>query len=305
MNTYQAEQAVFDHVFGNTQRISDESRTQWVSILTFLTMIAEITVGVWSGSVALLADGIHMGAHALALGLATLAYRFTRKYANDRRLSWGSGKINGLVAYTSSLFLLFTVVSIVYEACERLLHPTFLHYEEALIVAFVGLVINLLSVFILIKAPVDHSCGKHDHNFKAALIHVIADSLTSVGALVGILAAWVLGWNWVDPVVGLIASWFILKWVINLIKSSAAVLLDREADPALREKVLKALRTLSPEVIVLDLHVWAVGPDTWVVVAILNSKDPYTSEDYRAVLARIPGVNHPVVELKFNAVEPI
>ncbi|MFH4356022.1 MAG: CDF family Co(II)/Ni(II) efflux transporter DmeF [Neisseriaceae bacterium] len=310
MDQYSLSNEYFDHDFGNGDACHAESRTQLVALLTLATMGVEIGIGWWSGSMALLADGVHMGAHALALGLSTLAYRFTRKFAKDRSFSWGSGKINGLVAYTNALFLLLTVGWIFLESADHLLHPVLMHYKEAAAVAFLGLLVNLLSVFILIRglwrsekpqhvghthvSGVDH---QHDSNFQAVLIHVLADSLTSVAALLGIIAAWNWGWNWLDPLIGLVASAVILKWTLGLLSHSTSILLDREANSTLRNQVVTALKRVNPSVDIADLHIWAVAPKSWVVVAMVKCPSAYSSERYRQALAEIELVHHPIVEV--------
>ena len=299
------------HDFGNHAVYRQEKKIKWVVFITLIMMLTEISTGAWAGSMALLADGVHMGIHALALGLASFAYYFTRKYATDRSFSWGSGKINGLIAYTNAIFLGITVLLIVYESLSRLVHPAVMYYQEAALVAVLGLLVNVISVFIFlhdssipdISADIDDIKAdhhQHDHNFKAVISHILADTLTSVGAIVGITAAYFFGWNWLDPVIGLLASLLILKWCWSLLKRSSSLLLDKEADFSVRQQVIDALKRVNPGVKIVDLHIWCVGLDSWVVVALLHSSANYSSEDYRLAVEEIEGIHHPIVELQLN-----
>ncbi|MCV2508916.1 MAG: CDF family Co(II)/Ni(II) efflux transporter DmeF [Neisseriaceae bacterium] len=320
MTSKQDSKQIVQHDFGNHSIYQEEKKTKLVTIITLVTMVAEISVGIWSGSMALLADGVHMGGHALALGLATLAYYLTRKYADDRSFTWGSGKINDLVAYTSSIFLMGTIVFNMWESVNRLFNPVQMLYKEAAIVAFIGLLVNLFSIFILVRNPENehhhHSHGNHNHhshsvneknidlnsydnNFKAAVIHVAADSATSVAALLGIFAAWAWGWNWLDPMIGLIASVVILKWSVGLLKSSGSVLLDKESDADIKSQVIDSIKVVNPQADIMDLHIWSVGPRSFVVVAIIGSSiEEDSSNRYRTALERIEGVYHPVIEIQ-------
>lgn len=292
------------HDFGNHTVYRQEKKIKWVVLITLMTMTAEISTGIWAGSMALLADGVHMGVHALALGLASFAYYFTRKYATDRSFSWGSGKINGLIAYTNAIFLVITVLLIIYESLARLIHPVLMHYQEAALVAVLGFLVNAISVLIFIhdssasdSTNMAASYHEHDHNFKAVISHVLADTLTSVGAIAGIMAAYFFGWNWLDPVIGLLASLLILKWCYSLLKQSSSLLLDKEADFSVRQQVIDALKKVNPRVKIIDLHIWCVGLNSWVMVALLHSSANYSSEDYRLAVEEIKGMHHPIVEL--------
>ncbi|QRN41497.1 MAG: CDF family Co(II)/Ni(II) efflux transporter DmeF [Neisseriaceae bacterium] len=317
MDSNNTSDRTIQHDFGNHSIYQEEKKTKLVTVIIVVTMIAEIIVGVWSGSMALLADGVHMGGHALALGLATLAYYLTRKYADDRSFTWGSGKINDLVAYTSSILLMATIAFMIWESVSRLFHPVQMLYEEAVMVAFIGLLVNLFSIFILLRNPEnEHTHGIHDHcshsenrnnidlnsydnNFKAAIIHVVADSATSVAALLGIFIAWIWGWDWLDPMIGLIASMVILKWSVGLLKNSGSVLLDKESGSGIKKQVVDSIKTVNPQAHIMDLHIWSVGPKSYVVVAIIGSSvDQDSSSRYRSMLEQIEGVYHPVIEIR-------
>jgi len=309
-----AEKLHLAHDFGQGRKRKAEQRTLFVTLLTLVTMVAEIFGGWITGSMALLADGIHMGGHALALGLATAAYYFSRRHAKDRRLSLGSGKIADLAAYTSALFLGVSVVWLVFESIHRLLNPQALMAKEALLVAVIGLVINLLSAWLL--AGSDDACQGHSHNtshshdhghqhnhgasqdnnLKAALVHVIADAVTSVAAILGLIAAWLWGWLWLDPVIALVASLVVLRWAVGLLRQTGAILLDAEAPETLRADVLKHLNAVEGTQ-VMDLHLWSVGQGAWTLTASLVNHLPTSPDTYKEQLMHLPGLHHPVIEV--------
>lgn len=295
------------HDFGQGRVSMAEQRTLWVMLLTVLTMVAEIVAGYWTGSMALLADGIHMGTHALALGLAAAAYYLMRRYAHDRRLSLGSGKISDLTAYSTSLLLLLTTAWLMVESVSRLLNPQALHAAEAMAVACIGLAVNIVSAWLLAGAhdhahhghDHDHGQGHHHHdaNLRAALLHVLADAFTSVAAIIGIAAAWWKGWLWLDPVIALAASLLILRWAVGLIKQTTAVLLDKEADKVLRERISACLHQIEDTDIV-DLHIWSVGQGAWTMVAAVVHHGDASPSDYKTLLAGINGLHHPIIEVE-------
>lgn len=313
-----AEQVHLAHDFGQGKKRKAEQRTLFVTILTLATMAAEIFGGWITGSMALLADGIHMGGHALALGLATAAYYFSRRHANDRRLSLGSGKIADLAAYTSALFLGVSVVWLVFESIHRLLNPQALMAKEALLVAVIGLIINLLSAWLLTGS--DDACQGHSHaashehneeashkhshnhehqqdnNLKAALVHVIADAVTSVAAILGLIAAWLWGWVWLDPAIALLASVVVLRWAVGLLRQTGAILLDAEAPEKLRAEVLQQLNTVEGTQ-VMDLHLWSVGQGAWTLTASLVNHLPTSPDAYKEQLMHLPGLHHPIIEV--------
>lgn len=329
-----AEQSRHAHDFGQGGKKRAETRAWQVTALTLVTMLAEVIAGWITGSMALLADGIHMAGHALALGLAAVAYSLTRRHAHDRRLSLGSGKISDLAAYTSALLLMLTTVWLIAESLRRLWTPEPLMAMEAMTVAVIGLIVNIASVFLLQGGhshahghehehehehhdadPQHHThqqdapatdpnatgaahsdAGAGDHNLRAALVHVMADAITSVAAIIGLLAAWRWGWNWLDPFIALVASVIIAKWSLGLLRQTAAVLLDAEAPAALRQQVATRLQLIDGTHI-NDLHVWSVGQGAWTVVASVTTHHPYSADDYRAQLSQLAGIHHPIIEV--------
>ncbi|PTD97788.1 CDF family Co(II)/Ni(II) efflux transporter DmeF [Pseudothauera lacus] len=300
------------HDFGQGARRKAETRTLLVTVLTLVTMVAEIAGGWITGSMALLADGVHMGGHALALGLATAAYYLARRHARDRRLSLGSGKIGDLAAFTSALFLGATTLWLIVESTHRLLEPQPLRAVEAMVVAVIGLAVNLLSAWLLAGSH-DHSHDHgHDHahghdphhahapqdnNLRAALVHVIADALTSVAAIVGLLAAWLWGWQWLDPVIALVAALVILRWAAGLLRQTAAVLLDVEGPQALRDEVRERIESV-PGTRIVDLHLWSVGQGAWTLTVSVVSHAQASPADYRARLTGLANLHHPIIEVQ-------
>lgn len=317
------------HDFGQGRKQRAETRALWVTLLTLVTMVAEVIGGWLTASMALLADGIHMAGHALALGLAAAAYYLARRHAGNRRLSLGSGKIGDLAAYTSALFLGASTLWLVAESIQRLLHPQPLMAAEAMAVAVAGLVVNLLSAWLLAgghghahhhghahgqhddehhhehdhcdahgHADAGHDHGpRQDNNLRAALVHVIADAVTSVAAIVGLLAAWLWGWQWLDPAIALVASLVILRWAVGLLRQTGAVLLDAEGPDGLRGQVRERLESVAGTRVV-DLHLWSVGQGAWTLVASVVSHAPASPADYRARLHGLAGIHHPIIEVQ-------
>lgn len=205
----------------------NERKTLWVIVLTLITMIAEILYGYLSHSMALLADGYHMGTHVLALSLTYMAYFLMRYCANSVRFPHGTQKIGTLAAYTSALFLALTGVWILLEAAERFFHPLRIHFNEAITVATIGLVVNALCIFVM---EYGHRRFEADYNFKAAYYHILADVLTSVFAIVALIIGKYIGWIWLDAVIGIVGGLLILKWAYGLIKNTSVVLIDMKTN---------------------------------------------------------------------------
>ncbi len=295
----------YQHDFGQGEKKTAEQRAILVTVLTLLTMAVEIVAGIVTGSMALLADGIHMAGHAMALGLTAGAYYLTRRHAHNRRLSLGSGKIGDLAAYTSGLLLAAATLWLIVESVHRLLIVQTLEPLEAMLVATIGLLVNLASAWLL--AGGHHHHHGHDHhghhhhhdaNLRAALVHVLADAMTSVAAIVGLLAAWLWGWDWLDPVIALVACVVIMRWAYGLLKQTVRTLLDHEAPKHIREQV-ETILTRTPDTHIVDLHIWSVGQNTWTMTAALVTHADLTPEKLRSELHNIPGLHHPIVEINF------
>lgn len=198
-----------------------ENKTMWVVLLTAVTMVVEIIFGLTTKSMALLADGIHMGSHVLAIGLSWLAYVIVRKVSKSNKFTGNSDKILSLSGYSSGLMLLIFAIVIMVEAVQRFYNPMTIAYKEAILIAIIGLAVNISSAFIL-----HHKHEHSDHNIRAAYLHVIADALTSVSAILGLTAAWIWDIPFIDTIAALISSFVIIKWSIGLLKDSGKVLLD-------------------------------------------------------------------------------
>lgn len=203
-----------------------ERKTLIVIILTLLTMAAEIVFGYLSHSMALLADGYHMGTHALALGLTYIAYVFIRKFAGSPRFPHGTDKIGTLTAYTSSIFLGLTGLWIIGEAMSRLLHPVRIIFNEAILVAFIGLAVNAACIIVM---ETGHEKKHTDYNFKAAYYHILADALTSILAILALVIGKYLGWTCLDALIGILGGVLIVKWAVKLLKDTVAVLIDMQS----------------------------------------------------------------------------
>ncbi|MDO8694004.1 MAG: CDF family Co(II)/Ni(II) efflux transporter DmeF [Sheuella sp.] len=262
-----------DHVFDSSSQAAEKS-TRVVMWITFAMMLVEISTGWWYNSMALLADGWHMSSHAVAIGLSAFAYSAARRYARDPRFAFGTWKIEILGGFASAVFLLGVAAMMIFGSVERMFDPQPIHYKEAIIVAILGLGVNVVCAMILGRVHHDHGQG-HDHghghehghghhqdlNLKSAYIHVIADAATSVLAIVALIGGWVWGWSWLDPLMGVLGGVLVAVWAQGLIKETGKVLLDREMDHPVVEEIREAVETASAsgDTKVTDLHVWRVG----------------------------------------------
>jgi len=263
-----------------------------VIILTILTMGAEISTGILTGSMALLADGWHMGTHAFALGITWFAYIMARRYANISTFSFGTGKFGVLAGYTSALFLGVTAVYMIVESTKRFLYPVDIGFNEAIIVAIIGLLVNVLSVWLL-RADKDHH--HHDHNLKAAYLHVLADALTSVLAIIALLFGKYFGLVFLDPVMGLVGGVLIGSWSWGLLKSSGFILLDGNQDQKTKQAIIEAIEA-DQDAKIVDLHLWKLGSNSLAVLITLVASNPSSPEEYRSRLNRIHHLDHITIE---------
>jgi cation diffusion facilitator family transporter len=264
-------------------------RTQWVVVLTVAMMVAEIAAGTWTGSMALLADGFHMATHAGALGVAALAYRYARRHQNDPYYSFGTGKVGDLAGFASALILAVFALGIAAESARRLIEPGPVAFAEATLVAVLGLVVNLVSAWLLMGDHHHHGAGgdhHHDHNLRAAYFHVLADALTSVLAIAALLAGRWLGWVWLDPVIGIVGALVIARWSLGLLRDTSAVLLDR-ADPRLAARIEAIVREEGTAT--RDLHVWRIGPGAHAAIVELRGVE---SARLRERLSALPEIAH-------------
>jgi cation diffusion facilitator family transporter len=307
------------HVFDTGNR-RGEQRTHWVLAITLLTMVVEIAAGWWTGSMALLADGWHMGTHALALGVTSAAYYLARRHAGDTRYTFGTWKIEVLGSFASALVLGLVGVGIVVESLGRLWKAEPIEAQTALIVAVSGLVVNVVSAWLLHGAQGGHDHHDHhghaphghDHaqehghdqhaaegkdlNLSAAYAHVLADALTSVFAIAALSAALWLNWWWLDPLVGVAGAVVIGVWAWGLMRQSAAVLLDREMDHPLSEAVRTTLES-DGDAQVADLHVWRVGRESFAAIVCLVADSPLAPSVYHERLAQHAELVHVSIEV--------
>ncbi|MCW5623923.1 MAG: CDF family Co(II)/Ni(II) efflux transporter DmeF [Burkholderiales bacterium] len=311
-----------------------ERRARIVLVLTLVTMIAELVAGYFTGSMALLADGWHMGTHAAALGITAFAYAYARRHAQNERFSFGTGKVGALAGYSSALLLAVVAVLMAVEAASRLLDPVAVHFGEAIVVAIVGLVVNVISVFLLDhrhahgshghgphahaaphghghghghdhdqdhghghapRAP-QHEAHAHDHNLRSAYLHVLADAVTSVAAIIALIAARWLGWVWLDPGVAIAASVLIGWWAWGLLRSSGRVLVDAEEDVGLRDEIVRLVEA-DADNRVADIRVWSIGGADRAAIISVVTHTPRSAEHYKSLVSHLPGLQHVTAEV--------
>lgn len=294
------------HTFGQDLVRPAEKKTLVVTVLTGITMAVEIVAGLAFGSMALLADGLHMGSHMTALGINLAVYRYARRHANDPRFSFGTGKANALGGFTGAILLATFSAVMAWESVQRLVQPVEIAFNQAILVAVLGLVVNGASVFILNAESsghhddhdhdhVGHHHHHHDHNLRSAYLHVLADALTSVLAIAALLAAKYFGVVWVDPLVGILGAVLVANWSLGLIRSSGNVLLDTQGPPDLVEAIVASIES-DGDSSVVDLHVWSIGPGLYASIIGVVAQAPLSPEEYKARLPRDKGLVHVSVE---------
>jgi cation diffusion facilitator family transporter len=301
------------HVFLGEGHARNERRTWIVIALTATMMVAEITAGTVYGSMALTADGWHMSTHAAAMLIAALAYLYARRHADDPRFTFGTGKLGDLAAFASAVVLALIALLIGWESVVRLYNPTAIDFHQAMIVAVVGLAVNLASAWLLKEDHGHHHHGHDGHhahghgghhhghggdnNLRAAYLHVMADALTSVLAIAALLLGGALGWNWLDPAMGIVGALVIARWSFGLVRQSGAVLVDFvPGSESLPAEIREALRNPGDEI--TDLHVWQLGPGHHGAVVSLRSSDPQEPAHYRSKLERVHELSHVTVEVE-------
>lgn len=298
------------HVFLSAAHARHERRVWLVVGLTALMMVAEIAAGILFGSMALLADGWHMATHAAALSISAFAYRFARRHADDARFTFGTGKVGDLAAFASASILGLIAVLIAYESAVRLFSPVSIRFDEALLVAVVGLIVNLVSAWLLFEGGTHHSHAHthadeghehghyhgHDTNIRAAYLHVVADALTSILAIVALLVGRFQGWVWLDPLIGIVGAAVIARWSAGLLRSAGAVLLDMVPDDGLAAEIRGAIEIDGDKI--ADLHLWQLGPGHAGVIVTVVSDRPKAPDVYKARLAGLRGLSHVTVEVQ-------
>ncbi|QNM82502.1 CDF family Co(II)/Ni(II) efflux transporter DmeF [Sphingomonas sabuli] len=299
---YELEELASGHDFLGKSHDRNARRTRWVVALTAVMMVAEIAAGWATGSMALLADGFHMATHAGALSIAAGAYWYAKRHSGNPRFTFGTGKVGDLAGFGSAVILGIFAIGIAVESVMRLLDPVAVDFIDAIVVAVVGLLVNIVSALMLGQGHDhghDHAHGHghhhdhdHDQNLRAAYLHVLADALTSVAAIAALVSGRFLGWLWLDPAVAIVASLVIARWSLTLMRQTAAVLLDT-ADRDLLDRI-KAAVELDGDATVTDLHVWRVGPGAHA--AIISACGDATAEQLRARVLGIRRFAHLTVE---------
>jgi cation diffusion facilitator family transporter len=280
-----------------------------VVAITVSMMVTEIAAGTLFGSMALLADGWHMGTHAAALGVAVFAHVYARRHAADPRYSFGTGKVGALGGFASAVGLAVVAFLVLAESAMRLASPVAIRFDEAIGVAIVGLAVNLVCAWLLREhdhghadpedrgADSDPARGHHrDHNLRAAYLHVLADALSSVFAIVALVTGKVLGWTWMDPVMGIVGALVIARWSAGLLRDTSAVLLDAEVAAARRDAIRSALEAGRGDR-VSDLHVWRVGPRHLAAIVSVVASTPRPPSSYKEQLHGFPDLAHVTVEV--------
>jgi len=318
MHSENLEQWQHSHDF-STHNQEAETNTKRVVWLTVIMMVIEIAAGWAFGSMALLADGWHMGTHAAALGLALFAYQYARRHASNAEFSFGTGKVSVLGGYTSAIILGVVALLMVLESGQRLFAPEVIQFDQAIAVAVLGLVVNLVSAYMLkghdhghhhghdhshdhehadSDSRHDHKPGHHqDHNLRAAYMHVIADALTSVLAIIALLAGRSYGLVWMDPLMGIVGAVIISRWAFALAKDTANILLDRETDQKLRTAIATAIEADADNRIV-DLHVWRVNADQLSAVVSIVTHEPRAPDHYKSLVGDLTELVHLTIEVQ-------
>jgi cation diffusion facilitator family transporter len=305
-----------DHVFGQDRTRPGERRTRVVIALTAVTMVVEIGAGLAFGSMALLADGLHMASHAAALGVSALAYAWVRRHASDPLYSFGAGKMNALAGFSGAILLAGFAVLMAWESVERLFQPVPVAFTQAIAVAVLGLGVNAASAWVLVRGEGeghahahahadpdddehhhhhDHH-DHHDHNLRSAYLHVLADALTSLLAIVALGGGAFFGWAFLDPAMGVVGAVIVTRWSAGLLVESGRVLLDRQAPPPVCDRIRQAVESRAGDR-VSDLHVWQIAPGGLAAIVTVVSTDPLTPDEYRDLLPADLGLTHVTVEI--------
>jgi cation diffusion facilitator family transporter len=312
MDSISLEKWRHSHQF-TTDNHQGERRAYYVLILTVVTMVIEIVAGTIYGSMALLADGWHMGTHAVAFMITIFTYQYARKHANDESFSFGTGKASVLGGFSSAIALGLVALIMLGESVHRLMSPEAIQFNQAILVAIIGLTVNMISVFLLKDDPHHHhDHGDHhsehedhehhnDHNLKAAYFHVLADALTSVLAIFALIAGKYWGWNWVDALMGIVGAVIISRWALGLMKQTGPILLDASIDPEYKNNIISTLEDNGDNK-VSDIHIWKVSADHYAGMISIVTIEQKPVEYYKKKLSKFDRVKHLTIEVN-NFVE--
>lgn len=291
------------HIFNEGNPLA-EKKTKIAVLLTVIMMIAEISGGYLFNSMALLADGWHMSSHALALGMSVLAYVFARRYSRDVRFAFGTWKIEILGGYTSAVLLVLVAILMLFQSVERLINPSDIHYNQAISIAILGLVVNLVCAWLLKGNERHHhhhdEHHHHDHqdlNLRAAYVHVLADAATSILAIIALFAGKMWGALWLDPVMGIAGAMLVSVWAYGLIRDSGKILLDAQMDVPVVQEIKDVIEHSAVQATLSDLHVWQVGQGKYACIIVLDSNDNVSADYIRQLLAIHEELVHITVEI--------
>jgi len=297
------------HTFGQDLKRPGELRTFIVIAITGTMMVVEIVAGILFGSMALLADGLHMGSHATALSINAFAYIYARRHAHNTDFSFGTGKVNALGGFSGAVLLAVFALLMAWESVDRLLHPMDIVFNQAILVAVLGLVVNGVSVFILgvdehhhdneDHPHVDdhhHHTHHHDHNLRSAYLHVLADALTSILAIVALLAGKYFGSIWMDPAMGIVGAILVARWSLGLLRTTSSVLLDKQGPESIRQRIKDSIEQ-DDDSKVADLHLWSIGPNIYSAVIAVVAHDPATPNQYKERIPTKLGLAHVTIEV--------
>lgn len=310
MHTYTLQQWQHEHDFAVVHE-HGEKRTIKVLLLTTVTMVVEIAAGLAFGSMALLADGWHMGTHVAAFAITIFAYRYAQRHARSADLAFGTGKVSVLGGFASAVALAVVALVMALESVHRLFVPQIIRFNEAIGVAVLGLLINLLCALILQAhhdhdhpgGHDDHRDHHHDHNLRAAYIHVLADAFTSVLAIVALTTGKFFGWHWLDPVMGIVGAGVITKWAHGLLKDTSSILLDGSIAGDTRQRIVQTLES-DRDNRVSDIHIWKVGPDDYAGMISIVTHYPQPMEHYKQLVAGTANIVHATIEVIHCQSEP-
>ena len=283
----------------HSANLTAKKNTLYAMIITISMMIAEIIGGIYFNSMALLADGWHMSSHALALGLAYFAYIMSNRYKSDARFSFGTYKMEILASYTSALSLLVIAFLMIYHSILKFINPESIAYKEAILIAIIGLIVNLICAWLL-RSSHDHHHNHHHHddlNLKAAYIHVLTDALTSILAIVALGFGLLFGADFLDPLMGIIGAILVLVWAIGLLKQSGKILLDANMNEPIVSEVVDILRLFRSDIEIKDLHLLKVANDKYTCIISLNSIDPIDINLIKNELSKHEELVHILVEI--------
>lgn len=284
-----------------------ESRTKLVLAITSITMVVEIAAGLVYGSMALLADGWHMGTHAAAFAITIFAYRYSRRHSQNPEFTFGTGKVSVLGGFASAIALAVVALFMCFESLQRFFKPMEIRFNEAILVAVLGLLVNIVCAFLLQSVHShhdDHDHHHHDHNLKGAYLHVIADALTSVMAIFALSFGKFLGLHWLDPMIGIVGALIIFRWSYGLLVETSTILLDRNIEKDMENEIRKKIESEYDNRI-SDIHIWKVGPIDYAAIVSLVTREPQPISHYKKQIANFFPISHITIEVNKCEEEPL